>query len=842
MVWFGSCGNILTRCFSADTPAPHRRSEKIMDTIVQDLRYGVRQLLKSPGFTAVAVVTLALGIGINATMFSMVSAFLLRRPPGREPDRVAVVSGIDPGNGFRPDSATVSIPNYLAWGEANHVFTELAAADEYHTASLTGPQLSESLHSAAVSVNYFDVLGVTAEIGRTFGAGEDQAGQDHEVILSHHLWERRFGSDPSIIGRTIRLNREDYAVIGVMPASFRLMGFLPELWTPLVINPDDRTAAAHKDRPLYLFGRMKPDVTIEQARAEFATLANRAQSEFPDSEKGWGATARTLPDFLIYGFGIRGGLAVIMTTVGFVLLIACANVSGLLLARGASRKKELAVRLSLGAGRSRIVRQLLTEGLMITLLGGGLGLLLAHRGIGFMRASMSFNEAFNAIGLRLDTNVILFTISASVACALLCALAPALKTARADVMTNLKDESRSASAGGAHTRLRSILVTGEIALAVFLLVGTGLLFVSIFKLQHQNLGFQSEHLLTAGVKLDATKYKDPDHQVAFVRDLLPRLQQIPGAEAVSVTSDLPITGPSTVTVRIQGQPELAANQIRTAADFVITPDFFRTAGMTVLRGRSFTEHDDSARERVVLVNQKFVERYLPGEEPIGKQIRLEVPRSPAGWSQIIGVVNNVKRYSESTAEDPNVYESFLQRPQAEFSLMIRAAGEPNRLVSDVRNTLAQVDADLPLSRAMTMAAVIERQNTGDEFFTRALGVFALLALGLAAIGIYGLIAYSVGQRTYEIGIRMAMGARSQDILQMIFREGLKMTVIGGAIGLALSIPLPNVFEAMFSDTHVHEPSLYFLVPVVILAVATMATYIPARWAARVDPMNALRQE
>jgi len=327
-----------------------------MDTIVQDLRYGVRQLLKSPGFTAVAVVTLALGIGINATMFSMVSAFLLRRPPGREPDRVAVVSGIDPGNGFRPDSATVSIPNYLAWGEANHVFTELAAADEYHTASLTGPQLSESLHSAAVSVNYFDVLGVTAEIGRTFGAGEDQAGQDHEVILSHHLWERRFGSDPSIIGRTIRLNREDYAVIGVMPASFRLMGFLPELWTPLVINPDDRTAAAHKDRPLYLFGRMKPDITIEQARAEFATLANRAQSEFPDSERGWGATARTLPDFLIYGFGIRGGLAVIMTTVGFVLLIACANVSGLLLARGAARRKELAVRLSLGARRSRIIR------------------------------------------------------------------------------------------------------------------------------------------------------------------------------------------------------------------------------------------------------------------------------------------------------------------------------------------------------------------------------------------------------------------------------------------------------------------------------------------------------
>jgi putative ABC transport system permease protein len=813
-----------------------------MHTVTQDLRYGIRQLAKNPGFTAIAVVTLALGIGINSTMFSMVSAILLRRPPGRQPDRIAVVSGIDPGNGYQPDTATVSIPNYLAWRDANHVFSQLAAADEYRTASWTGQHESESLRSAVVSANYFDVLGVTTQIGRTFSTGEDQSGQDHAVILSHALWERRFGSDPSVVGRTIRLDRKNYTVIGVMPTSFRLMGFLPELWTPLVITPDERTAAAHKDRPLYLFGRMKPGVTVEQARAEFATLAHRAEEEFPESDKGWGAMVRTLPDFLIYGFGIRGGLTVIMTTVGFVLMIACANVSGLLLARGAARKKELAVRLSLGARRSRIVRQLLTEGLVISFLGGGLGLLLAYRGIDFMRAAMSFNEAFNAIGLRLDTNVIVFTIGASVACALLCALAPALKTVRADVVTGLKDEGRSVSAGRSHTRLRSVLVIGEIALALFLLVGTGLLFVSIFKLQHQNLGFSSEHVLTAGVKLDAVKYEDPDHQVAFVRDLLLRLQQIPGAEAVSVTSDLPTTGSGTVTVRIQGQPDLAANQVRTAADFVITPNFFRTAGMTVLRGRSFTEQDNGTAERVVMVNQKFVGRYLPGEDPIGKQIRLEVTGAPAGWSQIVGVVSNVKRYSESTAEDPSVYESFLQRPRAEFSLMMRVAGEPNSLVADLRNTVAQVDADLPLSRAMSMSEVIERQNVGDEFFTRALGIFALLALGLAAIGIYGLIAYSVGQRTYEIGIRMAMGAGRPHILQMIFREGIKMTVTGGAIGLALSIPLPTIFEAMFSDTHVHEPSLYLLVPVVIVAVATIATYVPARWAARIDPMNALRQE
>jgi putative ABC transport system permease protein len=390
--------------------------------------------------------------------------------------------------------------------------------------------------------------------------------------------------------------------------------------------------------------------------------------------------------------------------------------------------------------------------------------------------------------------------------------------------------------------MRTILVTGEIAMALFLLIGTGLLFVSIFRLEHQNMGFQPEHLLTAGVTLDAAKYKDADHQRAFVRDLLPRLQQISGAETAAVTSDLPASGAGTVTIRIQGKPDLPPGQVLTAADFDVTPDFFRTTGMTVLRGRAITEQDNEAAPRAVVINQKFADRYLPGEDPIGKQIHLEVPGAPTGWTQIVGVVNNVKRYAETNAEDPSVYEAFLQRPRADFVLMVRTTGEPNTLISSLRNTLGQVDGELPLNRVMSMAAVIDRQSGGDTFFSRTLGVFALLALILAAIGIYGLIAYSVGQRTYEIGIRMAMGAKSQDILRMIFREGLKMAAIGGAIGFALSIPLPKVFDAILIDSHVHEPMLYVAVPVVILAVAILATYIPARWAARVDPMNALRQE
>lgn len=813
-----------------------------MDTVVQDLRYGVRQLIKNPGFTAISVVTLALGIAINATMFSFVSAILLRRPPGPDPDQVAVVTGIDPASGFLPDASTLSIPNYLAWRDVNHVFADVAAANEYRPVSLTAQREAESVLAAAVSANYFNVLGVTAELGRTFAAGEDQSGQDHELVLSHQLWERKFGSDRSLIGRTIRLNRENYTVIGVMPANFRLLGFMPELWTPLVITQEDQTAAARRNRSIYVFGRMKPGVTVEQARAEFATLAQRTAENFPDTEKGWGATVRTLPDFLIHDFGIRSGLAVIMTTVGFVLLIACANVSGLLLARATSRRKEIAIRFSMGAKRLRIIRQLLTEGLVIALLGGGLGLALAQRGIEFTRAKLSFNDALNAVGLGLDSNVVLFCAAVSVGCALLCALAPALTASRTDITASLKDEGRSASAGRSHTRLRTVLVTGEIALALFLLVGTGLLFASIFRLEHQYLGFRSERLLTAGITLDEARYKDADHRAAFVRDLLPRLQQIPGADSVAAASDLPATGGGSVTVKIQGQPDLPASQVLSATDAVVTTDYFRTAGISVVQGRSFSEQDNSKAPRVVMVNQKFVERFLHGENAIGKQIRLETSGAPSGWSEIIGVVNNVKRYSETADEDPGVFEAFLQRPVQSFSLMVRASGDPDGLTSAVRKAVAELDPELPLAHVMSMSAIINVQKGGDQFFTSALTGFAILAMVLAAIGIYGLLSYTVGQRTYEIGIRMAMGARSQDVLRMIVREGMKMTLIGGAIGLALSLPLPKVLNAILFDAHISEPALYLLVPALILAVAMFAAYIPARRAARVDPMKALRQE
>jgi putative ABC transport system permease protein len=816
-------------------------------SVLSDFRFGFRQLRKNPGFTAVAVLTLALGIAVNATMFSLVSAFMLRHPPGRDPKRVAVVTSINPGNGFLPDANPVSIPNFLAWRGANQVFADIAAADQYRSVNLTPVSRStagqpQAIRSAAVSPNYFSVLGVSPELGRTFNDDEIQPGRNRVVILSHELWERQFASDASLIGRAIRLNREDYTVIGVMPSRFHLTGFTPQLWTPLEVTAANQTANARKDRSLLLFARLKPGVTIEQARAEFSALARRAEQDFPEIEKGWGAAVRTFPDFLLYNFGIRNGLAVVMSTVAFVLLIACANVAGLLLARAAGRRKELAIRLALGAGGLRIIRQLLTENLLIAFLGGALGLLLAYWGIAFVRANMNFNEAISAVPLSLDSNVLLFALAASTLCALLCGLAPALNASRTDVNNNLKEEGRSSSSGHSHSRLRATMVTCQIAVALFLLIGTGLLFRGIFMIEHQNLGFRADHLLTANVVLDDARYKDANQHSLFVRNLITQLVQLPGVEAASATSDLPATGPGTVTFRVQGQPEVSANQQLTARDNVVTTDFFRTAGIPLLRGRAFTEQDTPPAPRVVVVNQEFVNRHFHDQNPLGKRIQLNVSGTASQWSEIVGVVGNVKTYSEAIIDDPQVYEPFLQRPISSFSLMLKTGSDPSALASPLRAAVAQLDAELPLANVMSMSALIDRQKGADPFFVRVLASFAFLALILAAIGIYGLVAYSVGQRTHEIAIRMALGAKRPDVLRMILRDGMKMAAIGAAVGLALAVPLPRVFDAIFYGLRLREPRLYFLVPMTILVVALLATYIPARRASRVDPMSALHQD
>lgn len=813
-----------------------------IESIWSDVKFALRQLRKAPAFTATAVLTLSLGIAVNATMFSLVSAFLLPRLPGKNPQRVVVISSVNPDQGDFADTSPVSAPNFLTWRNDRGVFAQMAAADDYRTASLTWQGQPEAIHYAAVSPNYFGVFGSVPALGRSFIQGEDEPGRDHVVILSHGLWARRFASDPSIIGQVVHLNREDYTVVGVMGANFRLLEFTPQLWTPLALSAADQAPMARKKRFLYLFGRLAPGVTLEQARTEVHILAKRAEAEYPSVERRWGAAVRSLPDYVVYAFGIRTALAILMTTVGFVLLLACANVAGLLLTRALGRQKELAIRISLGAGRTRIVRQLLTEGLVIALFGGGVGLLLTYSGINLVRANLTFNEAISAVPLGLDRNVLLFATSITIASAVLSSLLPAIKASRTDVNADLKSESRAASSGRLQSRLRAVLVAGEIAVALFLLIGSCLLIRGVFLLDHQKLGFRTDHLLTADITLDHARYGDASQQLRFVRRLMPQLQQIPGIDSVAIASNLPASGGDSIPIHIKGQTEVASNEHRTARIAVVTPNYFLVAGIALLRGRTFTELDTVSALPVVLVNQEFVHRYFHDQNPLGKQIQLEFKDAASGWSEIVGVVSNVKGYSEDTRFDPAVYKSLLQSPVASFALMLRSKIEPTSLVPALHHAVAQLDSDLPLAHVMNMDTVIDRQRSGNPFFTRVLGAFALLALLLAAIGVYGLVAYSVSQRTQEIGIRMALGAKGSDVLRMVLGAGFNMIAIGSTFGLLAALPLPKVFDAMFPDLHTGAPMLYVFVLVAMLIVAAFAMFIPARRAAHVNAIAVLRNQ
>ena len=816
----------------------------LMESTLADARLALRQLVKSPGFTATAVLTLALGIAVNSTMFSLVSAFLLPHLPGRDPRSLVVVSSVNSDKSFQLDTNPVSPPNYFVWSANKGVFSEMCAADENRTGSMSerGKQ-AEAVSYAAVSANYFSTFGASPELGRAFVAGEDQQGHDHVVILGHALWARRYNSDASIVGRAVRLNREDYVVVGVMPADFRLLGFTPQLWTPLTLAAVDHAPDARNNRFLYLFARLAPGITLKEAQAQVHILAEQAQEDFPAIEKRWGASVRMLPDFLVHNFGSGPALALIMTVVGFVLLIACANVAGLLLTRALSRQKELAVRMSLGASRARVVRQLVTEGVVIALVGSGVGLCLTWIGIRAVRAGLNFNPATSAVSVTLDRNVLLFAAAISLVSAVLSSVAPALKASRTTINIALKSETRGGTSGRANNRLRAFLVGGEIALALFLLIGTSLLIRAVYLRDHQQLGFKHDHLLTARLVLDQARYVDSSRQSQFVRSLLAQLDQIPGVELATVASELPSSGPGSVPIHIKGQQETRSNEQSAAADAVVTAGYFQATAVPILSGRTFTDQDDAASRRVVLVNQEFVRKYFQDRDPVGKQIQLDISGTPLVWSEIVGVVGNVRNYSEDSNMTPQVYEPYLQRPVASFSLMLRSNMELDNLAPALRHVVEELDPELPLLRVMSMDGVIEDQTNGNPLVEKLLATFAMLALVLAAIGIYGLISYSVGQRSQEIGIRLALGANAGDILRMILAQGLKVAAIGLAIGSVMALPLPKLFESVFQGVVLFgAPTVYPVVIAVMLIVILCATFGPARRAAHVDPSNVLRNE
>jgi putative ABC transport system permease protein len=499
--------------------------------------------------------------------------------------------------------------------------------------------------------------------------------------------------------------------------------------------------------------------------------------------------------------------------------------------------------MSLGATRTRVVRQLLTEGLVLALLGGVVGLLLTYFGIHVVRAGLQFNEAISDVPVRLDSQVLLFAVAVSLASAVLSSVAPALKVSRAALNTDLKNETRGATASRGHNRLRIVLVGAEVAIALFLLIGTALLIRGVYVLDHQQLGFNHDHLLTAGVVLDQARYFDSSRQKQFVRAVVAQLEGLSGVERVALASDLPASGMSSINIHIKGQASSRPNEQYTAADAVVTPGYFQLAGVSLLRGRTFTANDDAGTPRVVVVNQEFVHKYFHDGDALGKQIQPDIPGAPPAWGEIVGVVADIKSYSEDPRIEPEIYESYNQRPVPSFSLMLRSSVEPDSLAPALRHVIAQLDPELPLLHVMSMDNVIDAQRSGNPLFTRLLATFAALALILSAIGIYGLIAYSVGQRTHEIGIRLALGAKASDISRMILREGLKVAAVGSVIGFALALPLPKVFDSLFDGALLFgAPVVYPLVLAVMLIVAFAAAVVPALRATRVDPTAALRIE
>jgi predicted permease len=820
-----------------------RRGLPILEVLLQDLRFGARMLIKNPGFTLVAVFTLGLGIAANATIFSFVSAVMFMRPPVGDPDRVTVISSVNPVSSWGVNLNPFSAPTYFAWKKQDRMFLDMAAADPYASASLTGDGNPERVGVMRTTSNYFSVLGVSPQLGRTFSDGEDQAGREHVVILSHEFWERRFAADPGVIGKTIRLNGTSYEVIGVMPARFVMHSFPAQIWTTVVLEEGLQSATARENRSLYFFARLKPGVAVTDANAEFQRLARVAEQNFPDTEKGWGATVLTLQDYMIKEFNSGPALAILMGAVGFVLLIACANIAGLLLARATGRGKEIAVRVAMGAGRLRMFRQLLTEALLLAALGGAAGLALTFWGARLLKSALGFNETVRVLDLTVDGRVVAFTAGISLLAAVVFGLAPALKAGTSEVYTILKNAAGKASAGSRQSRLRSLVVIGEVALAVVLLTGTGLMIKSVVDGMKKGLGFEQDHVLTAFLSLADSPYSDAGKQTAFYRELLGRMEHLPGVESAAIASTLPAGGADQISFRQKGQENLPPGERFKARYFVVSSKFFKTAKVRLIRGRAFSETDGPNSNAVAVVSEVFARQFYPKGDAIGQQVLIDTAgEGGSQWREIIGIVANVKGWPLQAADDPEIYEDFLQRPGAEMALMVRTKGSPDALATGLREAVWGLDKDQPIASVMSFEERIGNQIAGDRLFVQMLGIFATLALTLSGVGLYGLVAFTVGLRTQEIGIRMALGANRRTILGQVVGDGMKLAVTGAAIGMAMALPLPRVLEGLLQGFRVSGGWVYLLIPAVITAVALLACYVPARRAARVDPMVALRYE
>jgi putative ABC transport system permease protein len=807
-----------------------------MDTLLQDIRFGARMLFKSPGFTVVAILSLALGIGANTTVFSVINAVLLKALPYHEPQSIVLVWGEDKAGGSsRGQMSATDVADYRA---RNHVFEEIATYSDFRPV-FSGNGEPERIPGAQVGDGFFTVMHAQPLLGRVFTAEEQVDGKDLVVVLGYGLWQRRFGGDPNIVGQTIKLSARNYTVVGVMPADFEslpvgLLNWRAEFYRPVAEQASEKERGS---RHLRAIARLKPGVSLEQAQTEVNLIARQLSQEHPNDNGSSGVHLVTMREDLVGR--LRPALLMLFGAVGFVLLIACANVGNLLLARATARHKEIAIRAALGAGRDRLVRQFLTESLMLALAGGALGILGAVWGTTLIEAAAS--KLLPILGhIEIDRPVLIFTATISVLTGLLFGIVPAWRAARPNLNETLSDGGRSAGAASTRSRLRSGLVVVEVALALILLICAGLLSKTVVRLRSVDPGFKPDRIVSMNVWLPSAKYPKAGDGNLFFNRMLERIQALPGVEAAAVTSVLPVTANfDRRTIEVEGQPK-APGEYPDVDNYTVSPDYLRALSIPLARGRALTAQDNENAPLVVLVSETMARKLWAGDDPIGKRVRFyNSSGEQRPWRSVVGIVQDVKQYGLDQPGATAMYETLAQFPTTAVTLVVRTAVDPSTMVAAIRREILALDPDQAVFNIATMDQLVADSMSLRRFSMVLLGLFAALALLLAAVGIYGVLAQSVSQRTHEIGIRMALGAQTRDVLKLVVRQGMSLTVAGIAVGLLGAFALTRLLASLLFGIGATDPHTFIWIPVLLGAVSFLACFIPARRAAKLDPVKAL---
>jgi putative ABC transport system permease protein len=806
--------------------------------MLNEIRYAVRSLLKRPGLTAVALITLGLGIGVNTAIFSAVDSVLLRPLPLKDPSRLVAIWEHTPSLGIAQNQMAPA--NFFDLRNHNEVFEDAGAFSDL-SLNLTGAGEPVRLEGQLVTANVLGLLGVQPPLGRTFLPDEDQIGREHVVVLSAALWQRRFNRDPGIINHQITLNSESFTVVGVMPAGFFFPVRETELWIPWAMEPEQ--ASGRGDHYLRVVARLKPGITIERANSETESLAARLATAYPRTNEGLGILVRSFQQD--YVGDLRLPILILFAAVGVVLLIVCANVANLLLAQATTRRREIAIRMALGAGRWTIARQFLCESLLLAAGGGVLGVLGALWGVEAL--SKLLPESLSKLqAISIDARVLLFTLGAIVMTAIVFGVAPALHAARANPNDTLGDTARDAGGGVYGRHVRRLLVVSEVALAVVLLVGAGLLIRSFQRLRQVDLGFKTDHLLTMRMDLPLPKYLKPETRGAFYDELLRRVNEIPGVESAGMISFLPLsTSGMKFSFSVEGRAQPGDMNLPFALYRAVSPDYFRATGIALQQGRFFDPHDVPNSLPVVVVNRKLAEHFWPGEEATGKRLKVGPVDSPNPWATVVGVVGDVRQNSFYGEQQFELYAPSAQERRswlAPRDLVLRTNAEPASLAGAVRQAVWAVDKDQPVANVRTMNEVFAAAISRERFQMLLLGLFATLALVLACVGLYGVISYAVAQRTHEIGVRMALGAQRADVLRLVIRQGMALTIAGLVLGTIGALAATRVMTELLYGVTATDAITFISVAVVLVLVALIACYVPARRATKVDPLIALRYE